>query len=58
MSAHEILVGGKRRPGPGARTVLVLETPAAALPLAQRVGAHAALLRTLAKRLLVVDYGY
>ncbi|HKX98947.1 MAG TPA: succinylglutamate desuccinylase/aspartoacylase family protein [Steroidobacteraceae bacterium] len=58
MSAREVLVGGERRPGPGARTVVVLETPAAALPLAQRVGAHAALLRTLAKRLLVVDYGY
>ena len=57
MSAREIVAGGERRPGPGARTVLVLETPAAALPLAQRVGAHAALLRTLAKRLLVVDYG-
>ena len=57
MSAREIVVGGERRPGPAARTVLVLETPAAALPLAKRVAAHAALLRTLAKRLLVVDYG-
>ena len=40
--------GGGRAPGPGAQTVLVFETPAAALPLAQRVGAHAALLRRLA----------
>jgi hypothetical protein len=47
MSAREIIVGGERRPGPGARTVLVLETPAAALPLARRVDAHAALLRRL-----------
>ena len=57
MSAREIAVGGERRPGPGARTVLVLETPAAALPLAQRVAAHAALLRTLATRLLAEDGG-
>jgi hypothetical protein len=47
MSAREIIVDGQRRPGPGARTVLVLETPAAALPLARRVDAHAALLRRL-----------
>jgi hypothetical protein len=47
MSAREIIVDGKRRPGPRARTVLVLETPAAALPLAPRVDAHAALLRRL-----------
>jgi hypothetical protein len=47
MSARAVIVGGERRPGPGARTVLVLETPAAALPLARRVDAHAALLRRL-----------
>jgi hypothetical protein len=47
MSAREIIVDGARRPGPGARTVLVLETPAAVLPLARRVDAHAALLRRL-----------
>ncbi len=57
MSATEVVVDGAPRPGPAARTVLVLETPAAALPLAQRVGAHAALLRTLARRLLVVPDG-
>jgi hypothetical protein len=53
-----VVVGGARRPGPGAATVLVLETPAAALPLAQRVGAHAALLRTLVTRLLASGDGY
>ncbi|HET7293356.1 MAG TPA: succinylglutamate desuccinylase/aspartoacylase family protein [Vicinamibacteria bacterium] len=35
------------RPGPQAATVLVFETPAAALPLPARVEAHAALLRKL-----------
>jgi hypothetical protein len=58
MSARAVLAQGERRPGPGAETVLVLETPAAVLPLSQRVGAHAALLRTLARRLLVVPDGY
>jgi hypothetical protein len=38
--------------------VLVLETPAAALPLAKRVDAHAALLRSLVTRLLASDDGY
>jgi hypothetical protein len=58
MSARQVVGGGERRPGPGAQTVLVLETPAAALPLAQRVAAHAALLRTLTTRLLAVPDGY
>jgi hypothetical protein len=58
MSAREVVADGARRRGPGAGTVLVLETPAAALPLAQRVAAHAALLRALATRLLVDDGGY
>jgi hypothetical protein len=58
MSARQVIVGGVPRPGPGAETVLVLETPAAALPLAQRVDAHAALLRTLVTRLLASDDGY
>ena len=47
MSAREVVVDGAARPGPGAETVLVLETPAAALPLAQRVAAQAALLKRL-----------
>ncbi|MGH8242500.1 MAG: M14 family zinc carboxypeptidase [Steroidobacteraceae bacterium] len=51
MSARQIVAGGELRAGPGARTVLVLETPAAALPLAQRVAAHAAFLRLFATRL-------
>jgi hypothetical protein len=38
--------------------VLVLETPAAALPLERRVSAHAALLRSLSTRLLVSSDGY
>jgi hypothetical protein len=58
MSAREVVVAGERRPGPGAQTVLVLETPAAALPLAQRVGAHAAFLRRLSTYLLVTDDGF
>lgn len=58
ISAREVVAGGERGPGPGAETVLVLETPAAALPLARRIAAHVALLRTLATRLLVVPDGY
>ena len=58
MSAREVVAGGERGPGPGAETVLVLETPAAALPLARRIAAHVALLRTLATRLRVVPDGY
>jgi hypothetical protein len=57
MSAREVIVDGERRPGPGAETVLVLETPAAALPLARRIAAQVAFLRTLATRLLVVPDG-
>ena len=38
-------------PGVGAKTVLVFETPAAALPIEKRIAAHAALLRRLAARL-------
>ena len=48
MSSAEIVVGGRSAPGPAAPTVLVFETPAAALPLAERVRAHAALIRRLA----------
>ena len=58
MSAREIVADGGRRAGPGARTVLVFETPAAALPLAQRVAAHAALLGRLATRLLAAIDGH
>jgi Succinylglutamate desuccinylase / Aspartoacylase family len=47
MSAQQVIDAGEKRPGPAARTVLVLETPAAALPLPRRVAAHAALLRRL-----------
>ncbi len=48
MSAQSVLSGGCARPGPAARTVLVFETPAAALPLERRAAAHAALIRRLA----------
>jgi hypothetical protein len=48
MSALRVRVDGEELPGPAARTVLVFETPAAALPLARRVDAHAALIRRLA----------
>ena len=51
MSAREVVVDGRVAPGPGAKTVLVLETPAAALPLERRVAAQAALLRLVAKEL-------
>jgi hypothetical protein len=51
MSAAAIVVDGGSQPGPAAHTVLVLETPAAALPLPRRVAAHAALIRRLARLL-------
>ena len=58
MSARQVLVEGTTRPGPAAETVLVLETPAAALPLAQRVAAQAALLELLSKYLVTTTGGY
>jgi len=51
MSARQVVVDGEARPGPAAKTVLVFETPAAALPLPQRVAAQAALLKEVAERL-------
>jgi len=51
MSAATVIVDSQAQPGPQAKTVLVFETPAAALPLERRVAAHAALLRWLAERL-------
>jgi hypothetical protein len=51
MSAESIMVDGEIQPGPFADTVLVFETPAAAIPLSQRAQAHAALLRQLAKEI-------
>jgi len=47
MSSKRVVVNGQPESGPGAVTVLVFETPAADLSLAQRVGAHAALIRRL-----------
>ncbi len=51
MSAPDVVSRGCRRPGPAAHTVLVFETPAAAIPIGRRIEAHAALLRRLAARL-------
>ena len=48
MSIRTVVSGGCQRPGPVARTVLVFETPAAAIPLQRRIEAHAALIRRLA----------
>ena len=52
MSSKSVVAGGIAAPGPGAATVLVFETPAAALAIEKRVAAHAALLRRLATCLL------
>lgn len=57
MSARGVVVSGAAKPGPGAATVLVLETPAAALPLARRISAHAALLRLLSSYLIAQPDG-
>jgi protein MpaA len=57
MSARQVIVDGNTRLGPGAETVLVLETPAE-LPLSRRVAAQAALLRLLSKYLVTTSGGY
>ena len=49
MSAATVVAGGCRKPGPAAKTVLVFETPAGAIPLERRITAHATLLRRLAR---------
>jgi hypothetical protein len=50
MSASQVIIDGQVMPGPNAETVLVFETPAAAIQLPQRVRAHAAFLRALVER--------
>jgi hypothetical protein len=57
MGAREVIVDGRARAGPRAKTVLVLETPAAALALERRVAAQAALLHLLSKRLATTAGG-
>lgn len=47
ISSKEVVADGRVQPGPAARTVLVFETPAAALTLERRIDAHAALIRRL-----------
>ena len=58
MSARQVLADGTSQSGPAAQTVLVLETPAAALSLERRVAAHAALLRLLSNYLFNSSDGY
>ena len=58
MSARSVVVHAASKPGPAATTVLVLETPAAALPLATRIAAHAALLRLLSSYLITQPDGF
>jgi hypothetical protein len=57
MSAGTIILDGQARPGPGAHTVLVFETPAARVGLQQRVDAHAALLQKLAAEIATMRTG-
>lgn len=47
MSAGTVIVAGRAQPGPAAHTVLVFETPAAAVSLQKRIGAHKALLKNI-----------
>jgi len=47
IEAREIVFDGRFQAGPSARTVLVFETPAKDMALAQRTAAHLALLRRL-----------
>ena len=51
MSAEYLVVAGQQVPGPAARTVLVVETPAARVTLNKRANAHAALLKQLTREL-------
>lgn len=51
MSAASVMVDSQVVAGPDADTVLVFETPAAAIPFTQRVQAHAALLQQLSAAL-------
>jgi hypothetical protein len=51
MSADAVIVDGQPRLGPAAGTVLVFETPAARATLNRRIGAHAALLKRLAREM-------
>lgn len=53
MSSKTLIVDGRTEAGPAAKTVLVFETPAGNLSLAQRVDAHVALIRRLT--LLIAD---
>jgi hypothetical protein len=57
MSSREIVCDGQLRPGPVARTVLVFETPAAALTLKQRIEAHLVLIRRLTALLATANAG-
>jgi hypothetical protein len=47
LSAEKVIVDGKTMPGPAAKTAIVIETPAGALPLARRREAHLAILKNL-----------
>ena len=49
IEAQKIVLDGRAQAGPAARTVLVFETPAKDVALAQRTAAHLALLRRLAE---------
>ncbi len=55
MSSERIILGIQVIPGPGAETVLVFETPAENLTLAQRVKAHTALIRRLVRLIGTAD---
>lgn len=49
LSSSVLVRDGQVIPGPGARTVVVVETPTRSVPLARRVAAHAAILRALTR---------
>jgi hypothetical protein len=51
MSSETVVTPRGLEAGPRAETVLVLETPAASLPLETRIGAHATLIRDLLTRI-------
>lgn len=48
LSAKEVFIAGSRQPGPGAKTVIVVETPAdSSVSFEQRVAGHAEVLKRL-----------
>ena len=49
ITSKEVVLNGKRIKGPGAKSVIVIETRTIGMPLAKRVKAHSAIIRAIPK---------